>query len=223
MNSVDTPIHTTVIGHKVTPTEQRVMAMIEPAIIHAGFRLVQLRFLEGKQRGTLQVMAEPLDGQHMTVEHCSDLSYLLSAMLEVEDPIATAYNLEVTSPGIDRPLVSLEDFQKYLGFKAKVETVLPVNGRRRFRGVIHEVREDGIVLDMAEATVSLNFDSIASTKLELTDDLVRQYLNEGKKREQEIKQQGLEARRQSREEKRKASAVPKTGKRKQASGAVHEE
>jgi ribosome maturation factor RimP len=198
-------------GLRQSPVERRVQEIVAPAIIQAGYRLVQLRYLEGKHRGTLQVMAEPEEeGRQMTVEDCAEISYLLSALLEVEDPISNAYNLEVSSPGIDRPLITRNDYKNYLGFHIKLETLLPVQGRKRFKGLLQEVLDDGIVLDMPEATVTLQFEMIANCKLELTDALVRRYLSEGKKREQ---QQKKEHKQQKQEKSRKQKPAGKSVKK----------
>lgn len=137
-----------------------------------GFELVQVRLL-GNARRTLQVMAEPGDrGRIMTVEDCAEISHALSAVLDVADPIAGTYDLEVSSPGIDRPLVRLGDFARFAGFEARVETAGPIEGRKRFRGAIEGVEEDEVVMTVEGARYRLPFDQIRKARLVLTDALL---------------------------------------------------
>jgi ribosome maturation factor RimP len=137
-----------------------------------GYELVQVRMLGGARR-TLQVMAEPLDRRRaMTVDDCAEISHALSALLDVHDPIPGSYVLEVSSPGIDRPLVRPRDYERFAGHLAKVETAEEVAGRRRFRGVIGEVRGDVVRLHVAGETVEVPFAAIRKAKLVLTDELL---------------------------------------------------
>jgi ribosome maturation factor RimP len=146
--------------------------LIRPSLESMGFRLVRVSF-GGGSRPTLQIMAEPLDGTAMGVEHCADISRTVSAILDVEDPIPTAYMLEVTSPGIDRPLVSRDDYRRFAGFEAKVESRQAVDGRKRFQGRIQPVNErDEVLVTAPEGTVALPFADIAKAKLMLTDELI---------------------------------------------------
>ena len=151
--------------------EQRIAAMIGPALEDMGFELVRV-LISGNQRRKLQVMAEPADGTPMNVDHCADISRVVSALLDVEDPIDGAYTLEVSSPGIDRPLVKLKDFERFAGFEARVETNAPIDGRRRFSGRLLGVENNAVVMEVTEGRVSLPFDAIAKSKLLLTDDLI---------------------------------------------------
>jgi ribosome maturation factor RimP len=153
---------------------RRVAAIIEPTLQSMGYRLVRVKFT-GR---SLQIMAERPDGS-MTVDDCAALSRAISPLLDVEDPIPGSYTLEVSSPGIDRPLVRLEDFERWAGHLARVELKAPVNGRRRFRGVIESASGNAITLTLppdanaGEATsVELGFDDIADAKLVLTDELL---------------------------------------------------
>src|SRR6516164_11075977 len=107
--------------------------MIEPSLSAMGYRLVQVVMTDGR-RTTLQVMAERLDDLPITHGDCAEISHSVSALLDVADPIAGAYTLEISSPGINRPLVRAEDFDRFRGFEAKIELVKPLDGRRRFRG-----------------------------------------------------------------------------------------
>ena len=149
----------------------RIDVLIAPALDAMGYAVVRVR-LSGLKRRTLQVMAERMDGRNMTVDDCAEISRSISAILDVEDPIRGAYTLEVSSPGIDRPLTRLEDFDRFAGHQAKVELAEPIDGRRRFRGRI-EGRDDGRVrLALADGVVSLPFEGIANAQLILTDDLI---------------------------------------------------
>src|ERR1700691_3534201 len=114
-------------------TADDIALIIEPSLEAMGYRLVRVAFL-GARRATLQIMAERLDDTPMTVEDCTEISRSVSALLDVADPIADAYMLEVSSPGIDRPLTRPEDYDRFAGFEAKIELGQPIDGRKRFRG-----------------------------------------------------------------------------------------
>ena len=167
-----------------TGVDARVSQLIEPVMNSEGFRLVRVR-LSGRNGATLQVMAERLDGT-MTVEDCEILSRTLSPLLDVEDPIAGTYHLEVSSSGIDRPLVRISDFAKWRGHLAKVETSVIVEGRKRFRGIITDVMADTFVLfrdqpAMGEpARCEIPFSAVSDARLILTDELIRASLDAGK-------------------------------------------
>lgn len=150
----------------------KIAAIIEPSLAGMGYSLVQIRLMEGGRR-TLQIMAERRDGKNMTVDDCADISHSVSALLDVEDPIKGTYTLEVSSPGIDRPLVKREDFERFIGFEAKLETKLPVESRRRFKGRLKAVEGDMIVMQTAEGTdARIPLSSMQSAKLLLTDELI---------------------------------------------------
>jgi ribosome maturation factor RimP len=150
----------------------KIEAMVTPSLEAMGYRLVRVS-ITGGRRATLQVMAERADGAAMTVEDCADISRSLSALLDVADPIAGAYTLEVSSPGIDRPLVRREDFQRFAGFEAKVELTAPVDGRRRFRGRVLGIEGEEVRLLVGAEPVALPFRAVARAKLVLTDELLR--------------------------------------------------
>ncbi|MEL6234716.1 MAG: ribosome maturation factor RimP [Pseudomonadota bacterium] len=162
-----------------TPADRRIADLIEPSIEGMGFRLVRLR-LQGGNTPTLQIMAErSADGQ-MEVEDCAALSRAMSALLDVEDPIQGQYTLEVSSPGIDRPLTSLGDFERWAGWEAKLELAEAIDGRKRFRGLLQGV-EDGEVLIEIDApggaqTIGLQFDWLGDARLVLTDALIAESL-----------------------------------------------
>ena len=163
----------------------RVQAMIAPSIEAMGYDLVRLKMMGGKNRPTLQIMADRDDGGEMTVEDCADLSRAISALLDVEDPIPDAYELEVSSPGIDRPLVCLADFDRFAGHVAKVEMARPIDGRKRYRGRLLGNEGDMVRLaldDDAGSVAELPFGDVADAKLVLTDELIRAALKESERR-----------------------------------------
>lgn len=137
-----------------------------------GYEVVRVQ-ISGGQRSVLQIMAERADGAPMTVEDCADISRSVSALLDVEDPIREAYTLEVSSPGIDRPLTRLKDFERFAGFEARLESRMAIDGRKRFKGMLKGV-EDGLVcIDTEQGAARLEFDNILRAKLVLTDELIR--------------------------------------------------
>jgi ribosome maturation factor RimP len=141
-----------------------------------GFELVRLRVMGGRSP-TLQIMAQRPDGT-IEVDDCAAISTAISAILDVEDPIAEAYTLEVSSPGIDRPLTRLADFDRWSGHEAKIETEELIDGRRRFKGQLGGTDGDEVLitLDDGDVTIGLKFDWISDAKLVLTDDLIRDVL-----------------------------------------------
>src|SRR5690242_9861791 len=136
-----------------------------------GYRLVRVVVTSGR-RPTLQVMAERLDDQPMTVEDCAQISRSVSALLDVADPIAGAYMLEVSSPGIDRPLVRPEDYDRFSGFEARIELAHPLEGRKRFRGRLLGLAAGCVRLATDAGEAQLPLDDVARAKLVLTDDLI---------------------------------------------------
>lgn len=167
-----------------TGLDQRVAAIIEPVLVGMGFRLVRVRLLNLNGL-TLQVMTERNDGT-MTVEDCEEVSMAISPVLDVEDPIDKAYHLEVSSPGIDRPMVRKSDFQRWIGHIVKCETSILVDKRKRFRGKIAAVDNDGFTIERdqvaygEEPKVTIPFSTLAEAKLILTDDLIRDALRADK-------------------------------------------
>ena len=174
-----------------TGTDARIALLIKPLLDTMGYRLVRVR-LSGQNGLTLQIMAERLDGT-MTVQDCEEVSKAVSPLLDVEDVIDKAYHLEVSSPGIDRPLVRKSDFAQWIGHLIKLETSVAVAERKRFRGKIAETSEDVVVIerDVAsygdEPVVRVPFDAISEARLILTDELVRDALRKDKKARQEQK------------------------------------
>ena len=167
-----------------TGTAAAVAVIAERTIMPMGYRLVRVR-LTGTNGGTVQIMAERPDGT-MTVADCETISRALSPVLDADDPIGKAYHLEVSSPGIDRPLVRASDFQRWAGHEAKIETTLIVAGRRRFRGIL--LGADGGKAKIrrtdahpGEATdIDLRIDDMSEAHLVLTDALVTESLRRAK-------------------------------------------
>jgi ribosome maturation factor RimP len=150
-----------------------VATLIEPTLQSMGYALVRVAIVGGAGRPTLQVMAERIDGAAMSVDDCADISESVSAVLDVEDPIAGAYTLEVSSPGIDRPLVKKADYDRFAGFEARLETSEPVAGRKRFRGRVLGTGEDSVRLKLDTGEdVEVPLARITKAKLVLTDDLI---------------------------------------------------
>ncbi len=150
----------------------RVEELIAPMIEDMGYDIVRVQLGGGDRRRVLQIMAERRDGEAMTVEDCADISRGAAAILDVEDPITEAYELEVSSPGLDRPLTRLSDFARFAGFEAKVETSMPRDGRRRFSGRLLGVEGVSVKLTVDGEDVVLPFEDIAKAKLVLTDELI---------------------------------------------------
>ena len=154
--------------------DRRIAEIVTPVVEDMGFEVVRVRMMSGKET-VVQIMVQRPDGQ-IEVDECGQISTALSAILDVEDPILDEYNLEVSSPGIDRPLTRLKDFDQWEGFEAKVETDELIDGRRRFKGVLAGTEGDEILINIAEGTVGLKFDWLSDAKLVLTDELIRDVL-----------------------------------------------
>ena len=169
------------------PMDQRLARIVIPTIEGMGFRLVRLRVMGGK-RITLQIMAERASGTDgegtMEVEDCARLSRAVSAALDVEDPIEREYRLEVSSPGIDRPLTELQDFVRWEGYEARLETAEMVGGRKRFKGILAGVEGTEVLIETDDPeiepgsgnTIGLEFDWLADARLVLTDELIAESL-----------------------------------------------
>jgi len=145
--------------------------VFEPVIEKAGFRLVRLRIMGGQSK-TLQIMAERPDGS-MDVEGCTSLSHALLDFIETEDPIEGEYEIEVSSPGIDRPLTRLSDFTRWKGHEAKVELHAPLEGRKRFRGRLEGLDGNDVVITSQGSRIQFPFRSVLEAKLVLTDKLIQ--------------------------------------------------
>jgi ribosome maturation factor RimP len=168
---------------KETGVAARVAAVVEPVIADLGFRLVRIK-VSAQNGCTVQIMAERPDGT-MRVEDCEAVSRAISPALDVEDPIERAYNLEISSPGMDRPLVRAGDFARWVGHEAKIEMATPVGGRKRFRGFIRGLDGDVAIVELPdvkegqEPLARLPVGDMAEARLVLTDDLIRESLRRG--------------------------------------------
>lgn len=152
---------------------QKITQAIAPSLEAMGYGLVMVKLAEGSRRRALIVMAERTDNKAMSFDDCTEISRTVSALLDVEDPIQGAYDLEVCSPGIDRPLTRAKDFERFAGYEAKCETMIPVDGRKRFRGVIKGIKDGLVTLSLPEGgDASIPFQNIRTAKLVLTDALV---------------------------------------------------
>lgn len=180
----------------------RVVAIAEPVIEGLGYRLVRVK-VSGADGCTVQIMAERPDGL-MAVEDCENVSRALSPVLDVADPIERAYRLEISSPGLDRPLVRKSDFDRYSGHLARIEMEVAVNGRKRFRGVLlgsegeaARIRRDDAEGE-SEAEILLPIQEMSEAKLVLTDELVTDAL----RREKTAKREAKAAKREERQRRR---------------------
>ena len=145
--------------------------MLAPSLTAMGYRIVRV-MLVGGRRVTLQIMAERLDNVPLTLDDCTLISRSVSALLDVADPIPCAYTLEVSSPGIDRPLVRPEDYERFRGFEARIELRLPVDGRKRFRGRLLGIAEGDVRLATAAGETRLPLASVARAKLVVTAEII---------------------------------------------------
>jgi ribosome maturation factor RimP len=151
---------------------QKITDSIEPSLAAMGYTVVQIKLADGARRKTLTLVAERQDDQAMGFDDCSEISRTVSALLDVEDPINGAYDLEVCSPGLDRPLTRPVDYTKYTGYEAKCETFIPLDGRKRFRGILKGMEGEHVIIDMPEGEARIAFSNIRGAKLVLTDELV---------------------------------------------------
>jgi len=161
-----------------TAIDRRLAAIVRPAVEAAGYELVRLRLMGGKTK-TLQIMADRPDGG-IQIDELGEITHAVSAVLDVEDPLEDAYTLEVSSPGIDRPLTRLKDFDAYAGYEARLETAELIDGRRRFKGTLAGTEGDEVLISIdnegEEVTIGLRFDWLSDAKLVLTDELIAESL-----------------------------------------------
>jgi ribosome maturation factor RimP len=166
-----------------TAIDRRLAEIVGPVIEGMGFELVRLRLMGGKSR-VLQIMADRPEGG-IDIEDCARISTAVSAMLDVADPLEDAYTLEVSSPGIDRPLTRLKDFDAWADHAARIETSEPIDGRRRFKGMLRGTEDGEILLEIDDpregtVTIGLGFDLLADAKLVLTEALIAETLRQRK-------------------------------------------
>ena len=171
-----------------TAIDRRLADIIAPVIEGLGFELVRIRLMGGKTR-TLQIMVDRPDGG-IEVDECATCSTAISAVLDVEDPIEDNYILEVSSPGIDRPLTRLKDFDMWVDYEARLETTELIDGRRRFKGGLMGVEGEEVLIEIEEGgqdvTIGLQFDWLSDAKLILTDELIAEMLRQKKEAGVEI-------------------------------------
>lgn len=158
--------------------DRRMAEIITPVIEDMGYELVRVRLMSGKNT-ILQIMADKPEGG-IEVDDCAKISTAVGATLDVEDPIVDEYALEVSSPGIDRPLTRLKDFANFEGYEAKIETTELIDGRRRFKGQLAGTEGEDVLINVEEGTIGLRFDWLSDAKLVLTDELIAEMLRQRK-------------------------------------------
>ena len=165
-----------------TAIDRRLAEIVTPAIEGLGYELVRIR-LQGGRTATLQIMADRPDGG-INVDDCAKISTAVSAVLDVEDPIEDNYHLEVSSPGIDRPLTRLKDFDAWADYEARIETTELIDGRRRFKGFLRGTEGNEVLIEIEDGketvTIGLQFDWLSDAKLILTDELISEMLRQKK-------------------------------------------
>ena len=149
--------------------------IVEPALEGMGYRLVRVAMITSGRRARLQIMAERHDEAAMTVDDCAHISRSLSALLDVADPIAGAYDLEISSPGIDRPLVRPEDYDRFAGFEARIELAAPLDGRKRFRGTVLGREGDRVRIKTETGEALVPLAAVARAKLVLSEALLKSH------------------------------------------------
>jgi ribosome maturation factor RimP len=166
-----------------TSIDRRLAEIVSPVVEGLGLELVRIRLMSSTKSKTLQIMAERPDGG-IEVDECAKLSTAVSAILDVEDPIEDEFTLEVSSPGIDRPLTRVKDFAAFEGYEARLETVEMFDGRRRFKGELAGVEGDEVLINIIEhgevLTIGLQYEWLSDAKLILTDDLIKEMLRQRK-------------------------------------------
>jgi len=159
---------------KSTPMESKIAEMATPVAESLGLRLVCVRITGEGGSQNVQVIAENPTTRRLPLEDCTKLSRELSALMDVEDPVKSAYRLEISSPGIDRLLISSEDFADFAGFEAKIELEFPQEGQKRFRGILRGIEGNLVKMDMPDkGPVTVPYDGIAKARLVLTDELIK--------------------------------------------------
>ena len=154
--------------------DKKLAELLNPILEDLGFEMVRIRLSSGDP-STLQIMADRLNGQ-IGVDDLANINTSIGTILDVEDPITENYTLEISSPGIDRPLTRKKDFDSYQGFEAKLETTELIDGRRRFKGILAGISDDEVLINLEEGTVGLKFNWLSDARLVLSDDLIKQML-----------------------------------------------
>ena len=159
--------------------DKKLAELLNPILEDLGFEMVRVRLSSGDP-STLQIMADRLDGP-IGVDELAEINTSVGTILDVEDPIPENYTLEISSPGIDRPLTRIKDFDSFQGFEAKIETTELIDGRRRFRGVLAGVNNDEVLINLEEGTIGLEFTWLSEARLVLSDDLIKKMLKKNTK------------------------------------------
>ena len=159
--------------------DKKLAELLNPILDDLGFEMVRVRLSSGDP-STLQIMADRLDGP-IGVDELAEINTSVGTILDVEDPIPENYTLEISSPGIDRPLTRIKDFDSFQGFEAKIETTELIDGRRRFRGVLAGVNNDEVLINLEEGTIGLKFTWLSEARLVLSDDLIKEMLKKNSK------------------------------------------
>ena len=159
--------------------DKKLAELLNPILEDLGFEMVRVR-LSTSAPSTLQIMADGRDSP-IGVDQLAEINTSISTILDIEDPIAENYTLEISSPGIDRPLTRKKDFDSYQGFEAKLETTELIDGRRRFKGVLAGTDDDEVLINLEEGTVGLKFSWLSEARLVLSDDLIKQMLQKNTK------------------------------------------
>jgi len=154
--------------------DKKLAELLNPILEDLGFEMVRIRLSSGDP-STLQIMADRLNGQ-IGVDDLAIINTSIGTILDVEDPITENYTLEISSPGIDRPLTRKKDFDSYQGFEAKLETTELIDGRRRFKGILAGISDDEVLINLEEGTVGLKFNWLSDARLVLSNDLIKQML-----------------------------------------------
>lgn len=160
--------------------EKNIAEIIEPSIEDMGFELVRVAMVNQGTGQVLQVMIECKDGSELLVDHCVNVSHTVSALLDVDDPIPEEYTLEVSSPGIARPLTRQKDFVTYAGYEAKIELERPLEGRRRYRGILNGMVEDNVQITVDGTLYDVPFEMIQQSKLVMSDALIKKVAGDKK-------------------------------------------
>ena len=159
--------------------DKKLAELLNPILEDLGFEMVRVRLSSGNP-STLQIMADRLDGP-IGVDELAEINTSVGTILDVEDPIPENYTLEISSPGIDRPLTRIKDFDSFQGFEAKIETTELIDGRRRFKGVLAGVNNDEVLINLEEGTIGLKFTWLSEARLVLSDDLIKKILKKNTK------------------------------------------
>lgn len=166
---------------KQEETEAKIAALIEPEIDRLGYELVRVQLAGGRSGLTLQIMAERQDKQTMQVDDCATITRALDPLLDETDFIPGTYALEVSSPGIDRPLTRAKDYNDWIGFETKIELKQMLEGRKNFRGTLNGLKDGAVLIRLdSKNEIALPFDAVAKARLVLTDDLIKAVMDRDK-------------------------------------------